>query len=521
VIRYYCIVTRLSRIVYVFLSLLLIWSCKKEFEGDRDSIGLPETYTVVDSVHRDSVNHYLVTTVHAYWWGSAAKGFIKGFEVSTDDMQTWKYTTLQEGTFLLQLPVGQKSGIIPIYVRAIDNLGNKDATPAQMVFPVVNTRPSLYLDANKPTPDKSFPIIKFNWQAADIDGLSDIDHYELVLNQNTDSTRFMVLPGSISDELVNDTTCSASIRIEGIRSGATFTNEAQVFQGNKTVALSGVLKDLKLDSLNIIWLRAIDRTGNKSVWIKDSLVVNVPKSDVLLVNAMYNNALNVQNFYINTLAKPLVGVSSVQTLRGVNSSLNGASELYTDALTQQRTFNLFKKIIWLTDDPNTLATAQLTTGEFFNNGGKMFIHAQIGDDFPVNSQVFGFTPISSLVNPASDTTIVNGRFRMDNTCIATPFNNTWPSLGFSGPITAARPFFTNTTSTAQFSYDSIMTAKIKIQSSSGSPVWNGPSVTMSKRIRISAGKADIILSTLPLQYMNANNNIDSLFKKIFIDELSF
>jgi hypothetical protein len=63
-----------------------------------------------------------------------------------------------------------------------------------------------------------------------------------------------------------------------------------------------------------------------------------------------------------------------------------------------------------------------------------------------------------------------------------------------------------------------MRADITVQ---GAGVWAGSSNVMSKRIRNSTGKADMIITTLPLQNMNANGNADSLFKKIFIDELEF
>jgi hypothetical protein len=66
-----------------------------------------------------------------------------------------------------------------------------------------------------------------------------------------------------------------------------------------------------------------------------------------------------------------------------------------------------------------------------------------------------------------------------------------------------------------------MNAAITIQRSSGSVLWQGINNVMSKRIRINDNKSDLILTTLPLQNMNANNNADSLFKKIFIDELEF
>lgn len=507
---------------YIFLLLLfftLFFSCKKDFEGTRNAAEYPETYMVVDSVHRDTAN-YLITTVQAYWWGNATRGFITGYEVSTDGMQTWKFTKLQRGTFLLNLPSGVKKGDISVYVRAIDNNGMKDPTPAQMIFPVKNTAPRATLDFSNPTPDASFPVIKFNWISSDIDGTADIDHYELVLNDLSDTNTYFRIPGSVIDLTVNDTTSAVSVRIEAQKVNNQFTSNCSVYTGIKASPLPGSLPGMKFDSVNVLFIRVVDKTGNVSAWVKDSLLVRKPVSDVLLINCLYSNASIIQNFYLTNLAKPLVGINTVEVLRGVNS-LNGNSELYTDALTQQRTFNLFKKIMWLTDDPNTLATAQLTTSEFFNAGGRMYIFSQFGDDYPVNAQVLNFTPIQSLVDPNSDPNIVNGRFRMDNTCAANPVIAGWPQLKYNGSISVARPFLTNNTSSGVFSYDSLMNATVKIQSSSGSPFWTGYTTTMSRRVKIATGKTDLIITSLPLQNLNGNNNMDSLFKKVFIDELSF
>lgn len=502
--------------VLMFLSLMAV-SCRKDFEGEVNQPGPPETYMVVDSVQRDSSN-FLVTTVRAHWWGVAPKGLIKGYEVSSDGMQNWQYTTLQSGTFLLNLPVGVKRGEIPVYVRAIDHLGNIDPTPASMVFPVENSAPRVVWSAGLPTPDKSFPVIKIFWNASDIDGLADIDHYEMVWNDTAQMT--FAVPGNTQDIVLNDTSGLVSVRIEARKNGTDFLNSCLVYTGNKISALPGEMSGLKHNSFNTIYIRAIDKTGNASAWISDSLMVRIPASGILLVNALYANGALLQSYYLTRLSAPGLGFDSIEVLRGVNT-INGNSELYTDALTQKRTFALFNHLIWLTDDANTLTTAQLTTQDFFGAGGTMYIYAQFGDEFPVNAQVLSFTPAQALVDPASKAGVVNGRFRMDNTCSTLPLYAGWPVLQYSGSISAARPFLTNPTSSGLYRNDSLMNAVIRVQTATGSPLWDGPSTMVSRRVRIATGKADMILNTLPLHNLNGNNNVDSFFRKVFVEELSF
>ncbi len=503
----------LSLIAIVFI-LWGIQSCTKEFEGDRDAQTAPETYAVVDSIKRDSSN-LLVTTVTGFWWGHSPAGFIAGYEVSTDGQQTWTYTKNQSGSFLLSLPFGSSKGELPIYIRAIDNLGQKDPTPARMVFPVKNSNPKIVFDfiSNK-RPLKSFPIIKLAWTTTDIDGIADIDRFELFLN-DTNNTAFAV-PGTTKDATISDSIFNSSVRIEGRVSGGVFQPECNVYTGSKITPLAGTLPGMVYNSWNYIYLRAIDRTGNKSAMIKDSIWIKRPASDFLIVNALVGSASSTFSFYANQLKNIGGNLSLFDTLIGITTQFYN-DELYNDAVTQSRTFSLFKNIIWLTDDANSLATCQQNTGEFFNNGGSMFIVTEISNDFPFNSEVFGFTPVASLVVPPP-----GGNIRMNVSELVTPYaTGGWPLLKSTAILSNSRPFYTLTTSSGLYSYDSIYRANLINQTTSGTTAWTGPSNVMSKRKRVSSGKSDLIFFSLPLHRLNGNNNVDSLFRKVLIDELGF
>jgi len=506
---------------FILLAGIIITSCRKDFEGDSNTQSAPETYAVVDSVRRDT-NNLLSTTVTGSWYGVSKSGFIKGYEVSIDNQQSWQFTKDQQGTFLLNLPVGFDRGNLPIFVRAIDNLNQKDPTPAVMVFPVKNTTPTMELDFSNPVPSSSFPIIKINWVAKDVDGMLDISQYEIVLNDTMQTP--LAISAQTKDNIVDNFTIANSIRIEARVVAGQFQNTCNVFATNKTTPLPGTLGGLKFDSVNTIYVRTLDRTTAKSNWIAFTLTVKKPKSDVVLVNCMTSSINSTQNNYLTLLATPAVNITQVDVVRGINNSV-GQAEVYTDALTQQRTFALFKKMIWLTDDPNTLATAQITTITFFNNGGRMFIMSQFGDGFPLESDVLSATPIKALISPLEDSTFTNGNFRIDNTCTASSSWKTgWPVVKYSNsaPLQSVRPFKTYDVSTGVFGYDSLMSCVLKVQTTNiGSPYWNGPSVVMSKRYRINNLETDMIITSMPMHLMTANNNADSLFRKVFIDELKF
>src|SRR5690606_35999271 len=136
---------RLIKNVFLFVLVAVsITACKKEFEGDKKDFGSPETYLVVDSIYRSGDNRY-TTTVQAHWWGTTNSGFIEGYEVSVDG-KAWRFTTSQDSMFLLSIQTGSDTADIEIFVRAINNDGVIDPTPASTAYPVKNTAPNVAFD---------------------------------------------------------------------------------------------------------------------------------------------------------------------------------------------------------------------------------------------------------------------------------------------------------------------------------------------------------------------------------------
>lgn len=502
--------------VSIILVSVALSSCTKDFEGDRNPQTTPETFALVDSIRRDTAN-FLTTTVTGYWYGQSQNGIIVGYEVSTDNMQTWVYTTEQRGTFTLSLPFGVREGQLPIFIRAVDNLGQRDPTPAQMVFPVRNTSPRVGIDpiAN-PRPFNTFPIVRLTWLVSDIDGLNDIESYEIALNDTTQPA--FKLPSDFAIERLSDSNGIVSARLEAIRSGGTFTTNYQVFTGNRTTPTAGTLTGVVYNQVNYIFIRAIDRTGNTSNWALDSAIIRLPVSDILVVNALRTgSALNMSNLRRN-LGHPLVGITAYDTINAI-TTLTRRDELYSDALTQTRVFNLFNKIIWLTDEPASLATCQLTTQEFFQNNGRMYIYASFNHEFPNTAPYLSFTPAEFIISDSLD-----GRFRLETGRQVTPRLSGWPTMQtdvlFNGVI---RPFITFGTGTGLFRYESLMDAQLRVQRTSGTVDWQGVSTVMARRIRSGNNNTDIILSSMPFTVFddNTNTNVPQLFREIFINQLQF
>lgn len=484
-----------NRIVYLLFFVAIMGSCKKEFEGDKTTNTTPETYLAVDSIYRSGENRY-TTTVEAHWWGTVQGSFIKGYEVSIDNMQTWEFTTKQQSTFLLTLPFGSDTGDIRIFVRAINNEGIKDPTPASVAYPVKNTPPTIAFDYSQGRKTSSYPAFRFNWKAVDADGDRDILQIEVCFN---DTTKIVTLPPTIN-----------ASSFVGERINGNFTGNYLLYNNTQTTAFSQKLTGIVLNSVNYLYIRSVDRTGSKSPWAKDSLFIKQPQaSGIVFINDYNSNRNQITNFYTARLNNLGAGYNQFDTIKSL------LDELPSDAFTMAKAFDFFNRVVWVTEDPTrSLGAAQSNTGSFFNNGGKLFMVLEIPADVPEDAAIFNFTPIRSLVaNP--------GRaFRMSNGDRIIGYTN-WPELKATSIITLPRPFNPYSGSTGLFTYDSLARAELRSFGPGGAPAWTGPSTVMAKRINTQRGKADLVTLTVPMHLMNGNNNVDSFFKQVVISELGF
>jgi hypothetical protein len=121
-----------------------------------------------------------------------------------------------------------------------------------------------------------------------------------------------------------------------------------------------------------------------------------------------------------------------------------------------------------------------------------------------------------LVNPSAGSI-----FRVNVNSSISGVNSGWPTIKSSAIIPSARPFEIPV-STPQLVYDSLYAGGI-IESKSGFPpfTWTGVSTVLAKRFNVGNNRTNFVMSSIPLEQFNGNANADSLFKKIFVDELKF
>jgi len=489
------------KFLFFILTITTFLCCKKGFEGNLNTHPNPETFMAVNKIERSGVNR-LTTKVDAYWWGTSQNGFVVGFEVSIDSMKTWTFTTRTDSSLLLIIPSGSDTADIEVFVRAIDNLGKKDLSPASLAYPVRNSAPRVTITniAGKKT-TKSFPAFRFFWTASDADGLQDINGFDVFLNDTN------LTPFALGSNVYDIT----------IMADASFSDSCMVFPSNKIKALDGKIKGIKYNAWNYFYIRAFDRAGLRSAFVVDSIFIKKPVAKVLFINAYLTSRNAPQNF-IATRTVSFMPIFDTLYLNNRDAQQN-SFEQSPDALTQARVFSFFNKIIWISDEGATAATlslAQLSTVDFFENGGRMFMMCNFGSDFPNELESFGFTPIQKLVTDSSGLAI---RMNVNDEMI--PFDNAWPTLKCNTIISSARPFFTQTTSSGTSSYDSTYKAKLITLGSGGVKVFNGQSNVVGKRISLKFNRTALVFMSLPIQNLNGNSNGNLFLQKVLKDELGF
>lgn len=226
------------------ISMAMVASCTK---GDKNGNQAPDTAISVKEINLSGDNR-LNSTVRLNWFGTDKDGFIEGFEISFDN-QNWTYTTLLDSTFSFSIPAGQDTADIDFYVRAIDNEGLTDPTPAYLAVPLKNTAPIASFNNELGPLDTALIVSTFNWSASDPDGDASIvkvevkfnngQWYELIKEENVIS--FLVDPGT-----------------------QTGTATADLYYGTKTTAETQKIDGLEINAINYLYIRATDIAGATS-----------------------------------------------------------------------------------------------------------------------------------------------------------------------------------------------------------------------------------------------------------------
>ncbi|MFN0150363.1 MAG: hypothetical protein ACKVU1_06585 [bacterium] len=123
------------------------------------------------------------------WWGTDSDGDVVGFEYRWTPRTplagfdtSWIFTTDVRDTFALPTPSGYSE--YTFAVRAIDDRGATDLTPASQTHPFANAAPTCSLTNVAAFADSLFPSLPLEWVARDLDGEATISRFLVWLDGN-------------------------------------------------------------------------------------------------------------------------------------------------------------------------------------------------------------------------------------------------------------------------------------------------------------------------------------------------
>jgi hypothetical protein len=306
---------------------------------------LPPETTLFVSGALDTVNH----VAHLYWFGSDPDGDVRGFElrfknpVAPEDTD-WVFTSHTDSVFTIVAPAGYT---MPVFeVRAVDDRGARDPSPARQDFQFSNEAPTVRFINRLTTIDTTFASATLDWTATDVDG---------------DEAALAFLVGL-------DTVPAALHRVTGRR----LTVDTTDFK------LGGVYPPTQP---RMAFIRAIDDGGRASGWDSVRWVVRSPSTldqhpRLLLVDDVpYEGGGSegnpiVDSLWANTAARNLpAGSYSILRLYP-RQPFRAAKDL-------AQTCKLFDAVVWYRDfrtSQNTpLRDYQGALATYLDGGGKLLV----------------------------------------------------------------------------------------------------------------------------------------------------
>lgn len=465
-----------------------VLSCRK---GELSEGSAPDTKIAVEAINLDGENR-LRSQVRLSWFGTDIDGYIAGYEISLDN-QTWAYTEAQDSTFLFDLPSGQITADIDFYVRAIDNDGLTDPSPAYLQVPIQNTAPEARFINDRGPKDTAFCAATFFWTANDADGNQTISTVELRFN---DGDWFEV---SKSQNLL-------SFLLDTAASGSNAT--AQLYYGTQSNAQTLAVNGLNANGNNTLYIRATDIAGATSAidtatsfYFKNK----TPGISLLWVNGHAQSIGQQYKGYLD---------AANLTYDALNFGINqGARQPFYWNPTFRLTLSLYKRVFInaspaeytnpVSGQTNTLLRFMAPTIQSFTTaGGKVFASTSFTKNEDV-STLAGPFPIESAIYSSGQARVSN-----DSALVATSGYPNFPDLKPQNVQFGVVPIV--------MSADAVALYRGQLSKLSG---WTGDNLMASGRINASSGKLTEVFIAAELHNYDANGTaVTDLIEEILKNE---
>ena len=304
-------------LVAVGAAMVLAGCAKKKFLAV-DNLP-PETSLFVQG-SLDTVNH----VVQIYWFGSDPDGEVSGFELrfknpAAPNDTDWVYTTRTDSLFTVLTPSGYAAPLFQ--VRAIDNAGVRDPSPAYADFQFSNQPPTVQFTRRFVPTDTTYASATLTWTSADPDGNAAAMHFLIGL-----------------DSLGQRPTSPGAFHLV---TGNTFTVDTTDFQ------IAGAYPSTRPRQA---FIQAIDDGGRMSAWDSVRWVVRAPSAPgvhpkLLLIDDVTGTTLH-DNVYRGTVNANLPP-GSFSVLRMEFTFTPGQpNRMFRSEKDVLQTFRQFDTVIW-------------------------------------------------------------------------------------------------------------------------------------------------------------------------------
>ncbi len=383
-------------ISFFLLGIIILGTCETAPTGDFVENNPPNTFLTVEQINREG-DFRLSSQINISWWGTDSDGYIVGYEYAINDTSenAWSFTTRTDSTFILPIEEGESQDDVLFKIRAIDDDGAVDTDGAELIFPIVNSAPSVSLNLTELPADTMYAIASFGWAIDDPDGLSNIDRTEIIINNKQGEWVEIPIPTDenqifISLEVDNSTT--------GIK-------DANVYQGRSYQRLIDVnISGIAVDALNTFYVRTVDNAGAVSSIDSTSWYVKQQTSNTLFFNDFRgSNSDQEQSAHLDLLAQlnitPDVWVINDGELSlGVVPFSTAFPAVKDPTLTN--TLKNWDHIYWISNDlRRNISSGQEILTDFFDEGGTLYANIPI-TGIDQESEVFGLIPVDSIANGA-------------------------------------------------------------------------------------------------------------------------
>lgn len=487
----------------ILLMVLFFGSCKDSLTGEKNENQPPTTKLTVESINRGD-DFRLSSQIKISWFGTDPDGYVVGYEYAVNDTSegAWSFTTKTDSTFILPITPGQNQDDVLFKVRAIDNDGLKDPVGARLVYPIINSKPTVSINPTQSPPDTLYSIASFGWSFDDPDGLLNIEKTEVAVNDTING--WVEIPFTENDE----GELFISLEVDNSSEGE---KDAQVFIGRSysTLQHNGqdvIIPGVKVGERNTFYVRAIDAAQEISDLDSLSWVVKKQQSNTLFLhdyagsNAESTLKLHKEALQANGIEPDIWIINDGEVVQD-RVALSEAFPTVIDP-TLKKTLAKWDHIYWISNDlDRNIIYAQDILSEFYQNGGTSFVNIPIKRK-GLGEDLFNYLPVDS---------IGIGNFILNRNSVVAPEAPITAELTLNRSLTDAMPLKGISGSTVLYNGDYLRRLPI-----GGNSPYNG-----YKGVAIENPEGNLVYFAIDMRFLDGSDNIDEMIRDLVVGRLGF